>query len=287
VLLVIAALFVVPWSFSVSCSGTLEPAGRREVFAPLDGTVSAVKVKHGDRVEAGALLVELRNTDLEVSLSDITGQRMATQEQILAVDRARSLLDKGKSATPEERNRLEGQRSELRQKLTSLDEQLELYRQKRELLSVTSPITGEVTTWNVEQLLRERPVRQGQVLVSVADDNGPWELELRMPEHRMGELADADRRLAAGEPVWVTYRMATSPGVDHEGKVTEIHRSAELHGEEGNVVLIKVAIDKSSLTALRPGADVTAKVHCGSRSLGYAMFHDIIAFVQSRILFYL
>jgi multidrug efflux pump subunit AcrA (membrane-fusion protein) len=283
--LAIAALFVVPWNFKVSCSGTLQPSGRREVFAPLDGTVVAVHVKHGDRVDQDAPLVDLRNTDLEVALSDVTGQRMATQEQILSVDRARTLVDKGKSATPEERNRLEGQRSELRQKLASLDQQLEVYRQKRQQLAVQSPIAGNVTTWNVEQLLRERPVRQGQVLVSVADAEGPWELELRMPEYRMGDLVDAEKQLAAGLPVYVTYRLATSPGVDHEGTVTEIHRSAELHGDDGNIVLVKVAIDKERLTALRPGADVTAKVHCGRRSLGYTLFHDVIAFVQSRILF--
>ncbi len=36
---------------------------------------------------------------------------------------------------------------------------------------------------------------------------------------------------------------------------------------------------------LRPGATVTAKVYCGRRSLGYVWFHDLLAFVQSRILF--
>lgn len=288
VALAIAAMFIVPWKFTVSCNGTLEPVGRREVFAPVDGTVSAIHIKHGDRIEQNAPLVELRNTDLEVAISDITGQRMATQEQILAVDRARNLLDKGgKSATPEERNRLEGQRSELRQKLVSLDQQIEVYRQKRDQLKVMSPIGGEVTTWNVEHLLRQRPVRQGQVLVSVADTAGAWELELRMPEHRMGELADAEQRIARGEPVRVTYRLATAPGTDYEGWVTEIHRAAELRGDDGNTVLLRVKIDKDQLAYLRPGADVTAKVDCGMRSIGYVCFHDVIAFVQSRILFYL
>ncbi len=85
----------------------------------------------------------------------------------------------------------------------------------------------------------------------------------------------------------VTFILATEPGTTHEGVVTEIHRSAELHGEDGNTVMIKVAIDKSELPQRlrRPGATVTAQVYCGQRSLGFVLFHDVIAFIQSRILF--
>ena len=50
-------------------------------------------------------------------------------------------------------------------------------------------------------------------------------------------------------------------------------------------MLIKVAIDKSELPDLRPGAGVTAKVYCGRRPLGYVLLQDVIAFIQSRILF--
>ena len=58
-------------------------------------------------------------------------------------------------------------------------------------------------------------------------------------------------------------------------------------GEEGNVVTIKVQLEKDGhdLTDVRPGAGVTAKVNCGTASLGYVWFHDVIAFVQSKILF--
>ena len=83
----------------------------------------------------------------------------------------------------------------------------------------------------------------------------------------------------------VSYILATEPGTTHYGTVKEIHRSAEVHGDEGNTVLIKVAIDKSELPDLRPGATVTAKVYCGRRPLGYVLLHDVIAFIQSRILF--
>jgi hypothetical protein len=83
----------------------------------------------------------------------------------------------------------------------------------------------------------------------------------------------------------VSYILATEPGTVRYGRIAEMHRSAEVRGDEGNTVLIKVAIDKMELPLLRPGASVTAQVYCGRTVLGYSLLHDVIAFIQSRILF--
>ena len=83
----------------------------------------------------------------------------------------------------------------------------------------------------------------------------------------------------------VTYILASDPGTKHVGAIQEIHQSAEVHGEEGSTVLIKVKIDKNDLPPVRPGTTVTAKVYCGRRAIGYVWFHDVLAFIQSRILF--
>ena len=82
------------------------------------------------------------------------------------------------------------------------------------------------------------------------------------------------------------YITNAKPGTTHLGTIKEIHRTAEIRGEEGNTVLIRVAINKSELGSdLRPGADVTAKVRCGRASIGYSLFHDLFSFVQAKILF--
>jgi hypothetical protein len=93
------------------------------------------------------------------------------------------------------------------------------------------------------------------------------------------------------ERLEVSYILATEPGTTRKGIVSEIHRSAEVRGDEGNTVLIKVALNKDEMERLRdekklrPGATVTAKVYCGRRSLGYVLLHDLISFIQSRVLF--
>jgi len=274
-----ATLKFVQAPLALSARGTLQPVGRHHVFAPLDGTVKQIHVRHGQHVEAGQVLVELRNTDLEVELADTVGQRTAAYEQVLAVERA--LYEDTSRIAADERHRLAGQRSELKQRIVALDEQLRLLRRKREQLRITSPIAGEVTTWDVEALLRDRPVRQGQVLVDVADTAGPWELELQVPEDGIGHVLDAQEEQPALE---VSYRAAAEPRNDRRAVLREVHYAAEIRGEEGNTVLAKATLD-GDLPSLRPGAEATAKIYCGHRALGYVWLHDAVDFVRTKIWF--
>lgn len=276
-----AALKFVPAELALSARGVLQPAVRRHVFAPSDATVKRILVAHGDRVEAGQLLVELRNTDLDVSLADAVGRRTSAQEQLLAVER--SLYEDNRQVGVEERHRLAGQRSELKQRLVALDEELRLLRRKREQLAVVSPIAGEVTTWNVEELLRDRPIRQGQILIDVADVAGPWELELQVPEDGIGHLLAAQEE--QGPALRVTYRPAADARIDRTAELREVHFAAEVRGEEGNTVLAKAALTGDPLPLLRPGAEATAKVYCGTRALGYVWLHDAVDFVRTKIWF--
>ena len=67
--------------------------------------------------------------------------------------------------------------------------------------------------------------------------------------------------------------------------MAEIDLSAEVRGEDGNTVLVKVEIDKEELPHLRPGASVSAKVDCGRAAIGYVYLHPVYEFIQSEILF--
>jgi hypothetical protein len=67
----------------------------------------------------------------------------------------------------------------------------------------------------------------------------------------------------------------------------EIEQAAEVRGDEGNTVLVRVAVDKEQLPPLHDQTTVTAKLHCGRTSIGYAWFCDLIETVQTKVLFWL
>jgi hypothetical protein len=119
----------------------------------------------------------------------------------------------------------------------------------------------------------------------VVDPAGPWELELYMPERRMGHVAAATREFSQGLPV--TFLLASHPGLEFPGQVIEIQRTAEVRGEEGNAVVLRVAINKEQLPELRSDTTVTARVHCGRRGLGYVWFHEVLETIQTKVLFWL
>jgi multidrug efflux pump subunit AcrA (membrane-fusion protein) len=279
VIAAVAALVITPKDFTLAARGALQPVERRHVFAGVEGVVMETLAEHGAAVAAGDALLLLRNTDLEVEIASLIGQRTTAQEQILSAQR--TLLDNAR-LSPEERERLAGRLLELQETTVGLDRQLELLRQKERQLWVRSPIAGEVVTWRVRDKLMHRPVERGQTLLTVVNPSGPWELELRMPERRVGHLVRAADSL--GEDLAVSFHLATHPGQEFQGHVTEIHRTADVQGDDGNTVLVRVALEHDQLPDLRPGATANARVHCGQRPLGYVWLHEAIEAVQTRLM---
>jgi hypothetical protein len=283
----LAALVFVPAELRLEGKGTLEPVHRREVFAQIDGVVEKIEtgIEGGGEVKAGQLLATLRNRDLEVAMTDVVGRKASTQQELVAAQR--SLLEDEKISA-DERLRIQGRRAQLQREVESLDQQIALYERKLKELEVRSPIDGVIVTWQVRDLLMLRPVEKGQVLMSIADKTGPWELEINMPDDRLGHVnRAATAAKAAGRELAVDYIVATDPGTRHRGTVKEIHEQAEVRGEEGNTVLVRVTIDptRHEKEELGAGASVTARIACGQRPLGYVWFHDVLAFIQTQVLF--
>jgi hypothetical protein len=283
----ILALVFVPADLRLEGKGTLEPVHRRDVFAEIEGVVAKLEpgLEHGAEVKQDQLLAVLRNTDLEVALTDVLGRKASSEEQLSSTRRA--LLEDSKISA-DERTRMAGRAAQLQREIESLEAQRKLYETKKRDLEVRSPIDGVIVTWQVRDRLVLRPVEKGQVLMSVADKTGPWELEIHMPDDRLGHVnraaAEAKR---SGRELEVDYIVATDPGTRHRGTVKEIHEQAEVRGEQGNTVLVRVTIDpqRHEKEELGAGASVTARINCGKRPLGYVWFHDVLSFIQSQILF--
>ncbi|MEQ8788533.1 MAG: HlyD family efflux transporter periplasmic adaptor subunit [Pirellulaceae bacterium] len=277
----VLSLLIVPYRFDVAADGKLQPQVRREVFASIEGTVVEVPVEHLQQVAEGDIVARLRNTELEQEIETLLGQRTSTRERLLSIQRA--LLDT--RLNPQEQNRLNGELATLQETADSIERMMALVREKEKRLDVRSPTTGQVSTWQVRDILLRRLVQGGQSLMTVIDPTSAWELELRLPERRLRHLIEAAES-GGDAPLEVTFVLATHPDTRLSGRVVHIDRTADVRDANGNTVLVRVAIDKDTLPDLRDGAKVTARVHCGERPLGYVLFHDLIETVQAKVLFW-
>ncbi|MEO1497639.1 MAG: HlyD family efflux transporter periplasmic adaptor subunit [Planctomycetota bacterium] len=282
--LTLAALFVQK-DFTLEGSGKLRPAVLRNVFAEVDGTVIAIRARHEQTVAKGAALLLLRSNELDKDLTVIAGQI----EEALAEQLTLNLETGGNDLTPAERESKLAQLAKIEKQLATLRAEQRLLEEKQGALSVTSPIDGQVITWNVEELLMGRPVQRGNSLLEVADPSGDWILEVEMPEKRMGHINRALEE--SGGELPVEFLPATSTDITLEGTLTRegVAASAEVRGEQGTTVYLTVNFDQKKFqeAVLDPkvGAEVKAKVACGKRSIAYAYLHDLLDFIRAKVLF--
>lgn len=277
---VVLALAVVPADFYVQVEGTLQPQVRRNLFAPSDGVVEDLRVDHGDPIATGELLLRIRNPGLDLDLARLHGDLQAALSKLAAIEASRSRPADAGDAVAQDRLASEAQQLELQ--IQGLEKQRAVAEQLLQQLDIASPIDGIVLTWNTHPLLDDRPVKQGQLLLTVADPAGPWGLELRVPDRQAGHiLASAPN----GQPdLPVSYLLASDPAVTHHGHLRSLALVSDtVDGRSAADAL--VTLGDSLPAGARAGTRVTARVHCGQRSLGYVWLHDLIDFVRTSLPF--
>jgi multidrug efflux pump subunit AcrA (membrane-fusion protein) len=280
------ALAVIPADFEIAARGELQPKRRQEVFARSDGIVDRIMVEQGQKVAAEDLLVVLKKPQFEFEFSRLLGEIQTAQAKLSAIQASRLATGRDSAAnTPDKINQLTAEEEEGKSLLLSLEKQQKILIAQRKDLELRSPLDGTVVTWNAKDLLAARPVARGQALLTVDDLAGPWVVELQVADNRIGHVVEAQERDKPELPV--AFILATGPGVSYEGKVGRVALSTETDKATGSTVLVTVAFDRSAIPPeqLRPGATVTAKIHCGRRSLGYVWLHELWETIQSRVLF--
>jgi hypothetical protein len=117
-------------------------------------------------------------------------------------------------------------------------------------------------------------------LLRVADLEGPWILELQLPEDRIQPVLAMTG--AGAIPADVSFLLETEASTVYRGRLRRLAMSAERDSQQGLRVLAVVDVPREPALPLRPGAGVVAKIHCGRRSLGYVWFHDLWNKIRSQ-----
>jgi multidrug efflux pump subunit AcrA (membrane-fusion protein) len=279
----VVGLCLIPAEFTVRARGELQPQHWREVFAPSDATVDELHVTENAAVGQGEPLLSLRDSELQLELKRVLGEIETSRERLVSIRTARIEGTTGSVASPVALSRLSGEEAEVTARLTSLERQLELLRKQEAELVVRSPFAGRVLTWDVEHLLRGRPVKRGQALLTVADTGGPWKIELHVPDKHAGHVQNA--RQSLGPELEIEYFLATDPVALYSSRIAEMALATEMDQHNEPAVRVTANVAPQDILQPRPRAAVVARIHCGRRPLLYVWLHDAIDSIRRLLLF--
>ena len=271
-----AALVLVPWDYRVDGTGRLMPVIQREVFAPWDGQVVDLLVKGGEHVKEGDPLIELRNDELNAEHAKVESE-FKEKEKLFNNLKAQA-GEAEKQGKKDEKLKFDGKAMETQVEINGAKSQLDILEERQKRLIVRAPIAGIVTTFQVQQLLENRPVKRGDLLLQVMDEKGDWQLELEIAEHRVGRILKAQKEL--GEHLPIEYRLLTNPESSYEATLKTLATRTVTAEEDGSVLEARATLDTEKLPSRAIGADVRARIGCGKSNLGDVLFGDVVEFIQ-------
>jgi hypothetical protein len=137
------------------------------------------------------------------------------------------------------------------------------------------------------------PTTANLALLEVADFEGPWQMELKIPQNKIGyvtkAMLEAEENPTLDDQLEVEFRIGTNPNLVLDGRLISVASRAV--PSESGIPEFRAMVEADAeqfqqlSDELRSGTGVTAKIHCGQRSLGFVCFHQIIDWVKTNVFF--
>ena len=271
-------LFVFSWriDFKIRMTGSLHAVNERIVFSPRDAFVESVLVNHGELVKQGQVLLELRSPELQLALDEAEGEIEKLKDLRSAKKIVLNQASTGKKADRYSSITMAGEIAELDFKIQAQTDKRDFALQQMKDLKVVAPIDGTIVTWDVKKLLHEKPVRWGESLMKVADENQQWQLQFLAPEKSVGYILKAAEHNQNGiRELSVEYFFNSRPQQTFEVSVADVGKSTEQSVSDGlGVRLICSVAPEQQLQ--RHGAQVTGDVQCGKRSIAFVWTRELV-----------
>jgi multidrug efflux pump subunit AcrA (membrane-fusion protein) len=257
---------------------TIVAAKQHRHYASSDATVRAVNVDYGQEVTAGQILIELEDRNLQRLFDQTEAEMRQIDQQMISLNN-RLLRDQQLSES--NRFALEGELDTLRKLAPQTAIRLSDLRKQIDALKIVATSDGVVTTWNASQSLQDRPVRTGQLLVSVQATESPWMIEARMPQHHSGQfLKLAAEQSSSNKPIEAEFSLASQPlrsipavyRPEEKGSIVAISADS-IHD---SIYRIRFAIPKISDKTISSGSAATLRIASGQLPLWKALFGDAI-----------
>lgn len=251
-------LFAVPLPTHITAQARLEALTQRVISAPIDGYLKEVRVRPGDRVQAGQLLAELNDETLITEQrrleAEIAQQQNALADAMVKADRTQVVI---RSA-----------------KLDEIKAQSALIDQQLKHTKIVAPFDGIVIKGDLTQLLGT-PIKRSDVLVTLSEG----------PDFRVVLEID-ERDILEVEPSQTGTLILSALPADHfDIRVRRVTPIANVTASGQNAFEVESTVDARTVR-LTPGLKGTAKVVTGTQPIGWRwakrLWHALAYAVWSR-----
>lgn len=278
--MLVALLLFLCWTpaeLRITGVGYLQPVQQQDVFAAVNGLIAELHVEPAATVLQGAPLVRLRSPELEFEINRIEGELQTVRQQIGDLEKLRT--------DPRRLSELRQSPAELAtrgEELKTLEEgmkrQLLLLQQQQAELTLQSPLSGEVVTWRLAELLSSnRPVQRTDRLMTIANLDGPWQAELHLDYRDIGPVLEG----FAAERLRVSFVTADAPEVPRAAVATKLSPVVTTDAVTGTTLKLEAEVDRASIPEVRPGTSILYRIDCGQAPLGYVWFRRAIDRVRT------
>lgn len=307
-----AGLWAFTYPLQMEFTGQAVPVVRRTVYTPVPGRVERFEVKPGDLVRENQGLALLYDSELFRKATMLAAEIKASDDEATAL-RARIDRENSESEKANMRTRAALREADSKSKRLELDElwkRTNMRRDRAGQFDLRAPeITAEErrelqdSTWLVltsgfqEKVGSE--VKPAEPIMRLGMKEGPWELEIKIPQRHIGQVLKAFDRLKVDE-LDVNFLLQAETTRLCKGKLhrDRIAGEATPNKEDANdtepFVLAFVRIKGDDIPAayqvpknrLTSNTEVRGKINCGPDRAGYSLFYGVWEFLYEKVWFY-
>ncbi len=317
-ILVGVAMVLVPYPLKMQAKGEFLPKNVVYVFPPTEGTVRQILVKTGDRVKENATLAIIHSPDLQNKLTVADSEMQAAVNAIRGIDdyiqnkpRATEelgqyLINRGKAEATVSTKR--GFMEYLRKAYNApASDTTGTFRAVAPRIEVGVPGEWQVLSSDNRDELLNRAVKGNEPLMRLGAVDGPWRVELKIPQRNIGHIARAfsteklHNKDAAGKKYLdVDVLLTSRPDTKFPGRLYDEDMSKQAipnrddHNESEPIVSapVRVNLDEFGPEGQIPaelrvaGVEAHIRIRCGNHALGYSLFHGVWEWFYEKVIFF-
>lgn len=278
-----AVAATVPVPMIVTMPATLRVDGTRTYYAPSNAVIESVDVRHGQFVQQGDVLMQLRDWALEEQLTSLLARRGVVNQRLSRT--LSSLVSQPSPSTygasrqvSEQDHELVHQQRLLEEELAGLKEQWDLLEAAKSRLTIRADQSGRVDAWQPELTATGRPVNRGEALVRVEPKASRWLADATIDQTRVGLVLNHFR-----EHPDAIVQVATLAAPDRWVDATYSRREAIIQSPsvQSSAMGVELILQGHADPDWTSSTPSTVKIHCGKLPLVKVLFFDFVRAVKS------